>query len=331
MEKILIVDDSRAVRLNVRQELSRHDFIIKEAESGEKALTMISSFKPDLITLDIEMMGLDGFAVCSRIRNLPPPLNMTPVIFLTGHDSIEKRFHGFESGATEFYSKQFKKGELLKAVQSVLNPVDSENNVTVLVADDNKSVQILIRHCLKGIAERILSADSGSEAFEIFKNEKSNINCVITDFEMPGMRGDELCRLIRKEEKRRTLPVIFLTALSGTEEILNIYRSGGSDYITKPFIREEFIARVNIHLQANINASALEDQVLDLRQVILSRNFQFNEEKKQFAQDLEKLINNCKVLLGPGSKNTEIPPELKKLQKKSESLLEKIKQTLQVE
>lgn len=327
MKNILIVDDSKAVRQVLRREISHHDFLINESPSGEDALSLIPLFKPDLITLDIEMEGLNGFETCSRLRQMPP-FNSIAVIFLTAHDSIEERFKGFESGATEFYNKKFKDGTLLQAILDILYPEKRHDRSTVLVADDNRSVQMLVEHCLKSFTSNIIIANNGREAYELFSKERSKINCIITDFEMPKMRGDELCRLIRKENNFRDLPVIFLSGMANKDEILNIYRAGGSDYIVKPFIREEFIARVKVHLQAQQNKVNLEEQVIDLRQTILSRKHLTKEYSQNFEKSLSGLLQSCSSLINESVKDEILQEKLRIIHDNGNKLLQQIREDI---
>jgi len=85
MKKILIVDDEQDIRDTLRVGLVRHKYDALTAASGEEALGVCKTIKPDLILIDIAMPGMDGYETCTLLRKDPRTRN-TPVIFLTGKD-----------------------------------------------------------------------------------------------------------------------------------------------------------------------------------------------------------------------------------------------------
>lgn len=101
---VLIVDDSATMRLLLEDALTDAGFSTTIAEDGEKALSLLQTITPDAILLDVEMPGLNGFAVCGEIRKLAN-YRYTPIMMVTGledYASIEK---AFLAGATDFTTK----------------------------------------------------------------------------------------------------------------------------------------------------------------------------------------------------------------------------------
>lgn len=104
--QILVVDDDPVIRAAVAIVLE-NDFQVAEAESGEAALDYIAAHAdalPDLILLDIEMEQLDGYDTCRRLRAAG---HQMPVIFVSGHDTLEERLRAFDAGGDDFISKPF--------------------------------------------------------------------------------------------------------------------------------------------------------------------------------------------------------------------------------
>ena len=101
MIRVLIADDEPPARRKVRRFLERDPEIaaIAEAGSGDEALEMVRSFRPDLLLLDVQMPGMDGFAVLER---MPPPRDFH-VVFLTAHD--EHALRAFEAEALDYLLK----------------------------------------------------------------------------------------------------------------------------------------------------------------------------------------------------------------------------------
>jgi len=102
--EVLLVDDDEVNLLLTALALRERGFSLVEASSGEQALKLLRDWTPDIIVLDALMPGLDGFATCSALRQLPGYENV-PVLMLTGLDDDASITHAYEVGATDFYVK----------------------------------------------------------------------------------------------------------------------------------------------------------------------------------------------------------------------------------
>jgi len=91
-----------------------------------------------------------------------------------------------------------------------------------------------------------LVAASGKEALELVSDRPPDL--ILLDIMMPEMDGFETCRRLKLMEGTAKIPIIFVTALARAESIEKAFEAGGSDYITKPFIREEVYSRINLHI-----------------------------------------------------------------------------------
>jgi diguanylate cyclase (GGDEF)-like protein/PAS domain S-box-containing protein len=100
----LVVDDDPAIRMLIAESLRQKGFLIREAESGEEATEQVASHPPDIILLDVEMPGMDGFDTCRSLRATRLGHDL-PIVMVTGHDDIESVDRAFEVGATDFVSK----------------------------------------------------------------------------------------------------------------------------------------------------------------------------------------------------------------------------------
>mgnify|MGYP002150192645 FL=1 len=100
----LIVDDDLAARMLERETLEQSGFTVQEAADGESALDMLEALTPDLILLDVDMPGIDGFEVCRRIRQRWSPHDL-PVIMVTGMDDLNSINLAYDVGANDFIPK----------------------------------------------------------------------------------------------------------------------------------------------------------------------------------------------------------------------------------
>jgi diguanylate cyclase (GGDEF)-like protein/PAS domain S-box-containing protein len=115
----LIVDDDAMMRLLIRQTLERGGFVCHEAGGGEDALALFERAAVDIVLLDVVMAGLEGYAVCSRLRQTQHGATV-PVIMLTGLDDNESIDRAYEVGATDFIVKPITWGMLGHRVRYVL-------------------------------------------------------------------------------------------------------------------------------------------------------------------------------------------------------------------
>ena len=118
-EKILIVDDETGARAALEFLLRREGFEVRDAPDGRSAIVECSTFRPDLILLDIMMPGMDGFEVCRRIK-AAPETRLTPVVLITGLTATEDRIKGINAGADDFLCKPIDLNELLARTRSLL-------------------------------------------------------------------------------------------------------------------------------------------------------------------------------------------------------------------
>lgn len=122
----------------------------------------------------------------------------------------------------------------------------SNEQSLILVVDDNPQNLQVIGNILKEHGYRIAVAQNGRQAIEYV--EKKNPDLILLDMMMPEMDGIETCQAIKGNEKTVDIPIIFITALTDSWNKLRAFEVGAADYITKPFMKEEVMARVKVHL-----------------------------------------------------------------------------------
>lgn len=118
LPQIINVDDDAMVR-EVVEEMLGGSFRVLTACSGDECLSMLEEAKPELILLDVEMPGLDGYETCRRIKATPELVDL-PVLFLSGHDALEDRLKGYEAGGEDYIIKPFDPVELKSKIRNLL-------------------------------------------------------------------------------------------------------------------------------------------------------------------------------------------------------------------
>lgn len=117
----------------------------------------------------------------------------------------------------------------------------------ILIVDDNPQNIQYLGNFLSQQGYALGIAQDGAQALEFVRNKKPSL--ILLDVIMPMMNGYEVCQMLKKEDYLKSVPVIFLTAKSSTGDIVAGFEAGGVDYITKPFVPEELLARVQTHLE----------------------------------------------------------------------------------
>ena len=118
----------------------------------------------------------------------------------------------------------------------------------ILVVDDDKNTRLLFKAVLQAENYTVFTADNGEAALEIM--EREHIDLVVLDVMMPGMSGYEVCAVIREFSN---VPILFLTAKSAEDDRISAYKSGGDDFLSKPFSQAEFLAKVSSLLRRGLS------------------------------------------------------------------------------
>lgn len=137
-----------------------------------------------------------------------------------------------------------------------------EEKINLLLVDDNKENLKVLSGFLKNHGYNIALAFDGKTAIEIAQTYK--IGLILIDIMMPEIDGFETFDILRNNELTKEIPVIFLTAKTGTDDIVRAFKMGGADYITKPYISEELLARVNNHVKRREYRESLKQSISTL-------------------------------------------------------------------
>lgn len=133
----------------------------------------------------------------------------------------------------------------------------------ILIVDDTTANVRLLSHVLEKEGYGVLSANNGEEAIRQTREEKPDL--ILLDVMMPGMSGFDVASVLKEDEKLADIPIIFLSALSESDIKVKGFNAGGVDYITKPFKKEETLARIQTHLHLQTLQNKLNEQIDELR------------------------------------------------------------------
>jgi DNA-binding response OmpR family regulator/DNA-binding CsgD family transcriptional regulator len=139
----------------------------------------------------------------------------------------------------------------------------------ILIVDDEEANLQLIGKILQNLDVDITLASSGKEALKLLESLVPDL--IILDIIMPSMSGFDVCRKIRSRKSTSEVPTIFLSAKTDSEDIIKGFDIGARDYITKPFIKEELVARVETQLNIITNEKKIKNLNNNLEEKVKER------------------------------------------------------------
>ena len=127
------------------------------------------------------------------------------------------------------------------------NMVTGQHTANILIVDDIPANLQVLGAILKSEGYKVRPVPNGTLALQVAEKEKPDL--ILLDIMMPDMDGYEVCRRIKANPFLSDIPIIFISALNETNDVVKALKSGGDDYVTKPFQAEEVTARVNTHVK----------------------------------------------------------------------------------
>ncbi|GEM_PF-647591 len=206
---VLVIDDDIAVRDLFRTYLTKLGYQVVVATGGDEGLRLARKIRPDAITLDVMMPGMDGWMVLSALKT-DPSLAHIPVIMAS---IVEDKRLGFSLGATEYLIKPINREQLDAVLSKYLN--GSKKHLVLIVEDDPTTQEMMELMLTKG-GLMVVTANNGREGME--KMAKQQPDLILLDLMMPEMDGFEFVTLLRQNQEWRKIPVVVLTAKDITSE-----------------------------------------------------------------------------------------------------------------
>ena len=271
--RVLVVDDILPNVKLLEAKLSAEYYDVITATNGEEALAKAEEQSPDLVLLDIMMPGMDGFEVCTRMKE-NPKLTHIPIVMVTALTDAADRVRGLEAGADDFLSKPINDTALMARVRSLvrlkmstdewrvrqrtateLGVVEGDasarheaaDNARILVIEDKGFEQKKISETLAVDHDDIKNVQSGSEAFD--EIAKQNFDLLVVSLNLQNEDGLRLCSHFRSNEKTRNWPIIMIGENEDLNRVAHGLEIGVHDYILRPVERNELLARVRTQVR----------------------------------------------------------------------------------
>jgi signal transduction histidine kinase/DNA-binding response OmpR family regulator len=202
---VLVIDDDPLVRDLLQRFLVKEGFRVLSAATGEQGLALARSYRPDVITLDVMLPGMDGWTVLSKLT-MDPLIGGIPVIILSMLDDHKT---GYALGASNYLTKPIDRARLVQALHRC------RRDRPVLVVDDEQMMRTLLRRVLEAEGYAVIEAEHGRAALDAMQAAVPGV--ILLDLLMPEMDGFEFLSVIRHQEAWRDIPVMIVTAKDMTE------------------------------------------------------------------------------------------------------------------
>jgi len=252
MHTLLIVEDNELNRDMLSRRLQRKGFQILTAVDGQMGVDMAQQHLPHLILMDLSLPGLDGWEA-TRILKANPATRHIPVIALTAHAMGGDREKALAAGCDDYDTKPVELERLLGKIHALLGKETSlvpesppAPKASLLVVDDNADNRDMLSRRLQRQGYQVQAVESGEAALECIAQAKFDL--VLLDVMMAGMGGLATLERLRQTYSQAQLPVIMATARSQSEDMVEAFRLGANDYITKPIDFAVALARIEAQL-----------------------------------------------------------------------------------
>jgi CheY-like chemotaxis protein len=197
---VLVIDDEASVRDLMQRFLTKEGFRVVTASGGEDGLRYARELKPDAITLDVMMPGMDGWAVLSALKADASVADI-PVIMLT---IVDDRNLGYALGAADYLTKPIDRERLVPVLKK------HRRDLPVLIVDDDVVLRQLLRRMLEPEGYTVVEAENGRAALEQLRTVTPSV--ILLDLMMPEMDGFEFVTEFRRHEFWRAIPIVVITA-----------------------------------------------------------------------------------------------------------------------
>jgi CheY-like chemotaxis protein len=138
-----------------------------------------------------------------------------------------------------------------------------KNKGTIMVVDDSAAMRHLIKKALEPEGYAVIEAGNGVEALDrVLSDEPPDL--ITLDIEMPEMDGITMCSKIRNVLHLDEFPIIFLTSMASQQQLLKVFQAGATDYLIRPFLQEELLARLRVHLERSMLIRQLRRTITEL-------------------------------------------------------------------
>ncbi|MBD2013543.1 response regulator [Microcoleus sp. FACHB-53] len=238
--RLLVVDDDVALALALVSEASSWGIQADIASNLAKAREAIAHIRPDVVLLDLcfPESPENGFDLLTELTLEQPSV---PVVVFTAQESFTQRVKVARLGGRGFLQKPVTPAQAMEAISQLLQQ-SSKTEAKLLLVDDDPQILDVVRTLLEPWGFNLTLLDDPQQFWDTL--EQTAPDLLILDVEMPELSGIDLCQVVRNDPRWSELPVLFLSARTDIETIQSVFTVGADDYVSKPIVGPELVARI---------------------------------------------------------------------------------------
>ncbi|MEM7594957.1 MAG: response regulator [Cyanobacteria bacterium P01_A01_bin.83] len=287
---LLLISTDTQLSLELQQLGKIQGLSSYQVASIAEARVWLQTNLPEVVVLDTEThtesQNDDNQDYLSLIGELNARTPAIPTLVLSDTDSLEYRLAVTRAGANSLLTKPITPTTVWQTTSNLVEQNHSEI-ASILIVDDDIVFLDALRSILEPWGIKVSTLEQPLRFWEILQAIQPDL--LILDVAMPEINGIDLCQALRSDPDWQELPVLFLTAKQDAKTIQQIFEVGGDDYICKPVVGAELIARINNRLERSrlVHKLASQDRLTGLN------------NRSQSSRDLEYLIQQAQQLNQP--------------------------------
>ncbi len=226
VRRILIVDDDDDFRALMRKQLKDAGYVVFDARDAESAFQIARTARPDVITVDLLMPGIDGWGFIEKLRE-EESLAAIPIVVVSG--AIEAKTSGKLPLDVSVIGKGEGSDRLLREIGRALA---GRRGATILVAEDDADLRGVLTTSLTKSGHRVVAVRDGAEALAAV--ERDHIDVLVLDLVMPNIDGFEVLARLKELRKGESIPVIVVTGTDRSTTEPQALDLGANVFLSKP-------------------------------------------------------------------------------------------------
>ena len=239
--KLLLISGDLQLAQELQQLSNIQGIDSHQIDNLDRAKSWLKENSPYVAIIDTQTTA--DLSLLEELNNHTPTIHS---IVLANSDRLKYRLDVTRAGASSFLVKPATPNKIWQ-IASQLIERERSCTASILIVDDDPVFLDLLRSLLQPWGFKVSTLESPSRFWQVLPTIKPDL--LILDVEMPEIGGIELCQTLRSDPDWQELPVLFLTAKQDARTIQQIFEIGGDDYISKPIVGAELIARINNRLE----------------------------------------------------------------------------------
>jgi DNA-binding response OmpR family regulator/HPt (histidine-containing phosphotransfer) domain-containing protein len=238
--RLLIVDDDEELTAALIFEATAWGMQAEAVTNLSAATEAIARTRPDIVLLDLcfPTSTQNGFELLTKLAALQPPV---PVVVFTAQEDFADRIKVARLGGQFFLQKPVSPAAVMEAISQALEQSGTPE-AKLLIVDDDPQMLDFLHTLLTPWGFHLTLVDDPRQFWDILRQTAPDL--LILDIEMPEFSGIDLCQVVRNDPDWSELPILFLSAHTDSETMHRVFAAGGDDYVNKPILGPELVARV---------------------------------------------------------------------------------------